>query len=137
MKRIALLALGIVAVLIVAACSGSASLTGKNWQLTAITEQVPAFQGVVPADEQANYTIEFSTDGTYTAKADCNNTSGSYTTTSSNGLAIVPGPTTLAFCPEGSFSDQYIAGLGKAASYAIANSELTITLTDGGTLVYK
>jgi heat shock protein HslJ len=137
MKRIALIALGIVAVLIVAACSGGSSLTGKTWQLTAITEQVPAFQGVVPADEAAKYTIEFATDGTFTAKADCNNLSGSYTTTSSNGLTIGPIATTLAACPEDSFAPQYVAGLDQAASYAIADDQLTITLTDGGTLVYK
>ena len=29
-----------------------------------------------------------------------------------------------------------MAALGKAASYAIANDQLTITLTDGGTLVF-
>jgi hypothetical protein len=31
----------------------------------------------------------------------------------------------------------YVAALGKAATYAVANSQLTITLTDGGTLVFK
>ncbi len=132
-----LLALAVVAVFLVAACSSGSSLTGKTWQLTAITEQVPAFQGVVPTDQQANYTIEFATDGTFSAKADCNLVSGGYTTTGSNGLTITPGPMTLAACPEGSLSNQYVAGLGNAASYAIANNELTITLTDSGTLVYK
>jgi len=122
----------------IAACSNSAGgLTGKTWQLTAITELVPAFQGVVPAADQANYTIEFKSDGSFSAKADCNTTSGTYTTTSSGGLTIVPGPTTLVACPEGSLSPQYIAALGNAASYAVANGQLTITLKDGGTLVYK
>ncbi len=133
-----LLGLAVVAVFLVAACSSSgSSLTGKTWQLTAITELTPAFQGVVPEADQANYTIEFATDDTFSAKADCNQVSGGYTTTSSNGLTITPGPMTLVACPEGSLSDQYVAGLGNAASYAIADSQLTITLTDGGTLVYK
>ena len=72
-RTFVVLAIGIAAV--VAACSGSsgssapsaasgAGLTGKTWHLTAITEKVPAFQGVVPAAEQANYTIEFKSDGT-------------------------------------------------------------------------
>jgi heat shock protein HslJ len=122
---------------IVAACSGGGSLTGKTWQLTAITEKVPAFQGVVPAADQPNYTIEFKSDGTFTAKADCNQLAGTYTTSGSDGLTIVPGPMTLAACPEGSLSDVYVAALGKAATYAVANSQLTITLTDGGTLVFK
>jgi heat shock protein HslJ len=137
MRKLTMIALAVGIAAILAACSGGSSLTGKTWQLTAITEKVPAFQGVVPAADQANYTIEFKSDGTFNAKADCNQTSGTYTTTGSGGLTIVPGPTTLVACPEGSLSSQYIAALGNSASYAIASSQLTITLTDGGTLVYK
>jgi heat shock protein HslJ len=140
MRRIILTALLLALAAVSAACSGSGSgsgLTGKVWQLTAITEKVPAFQGVVPEADQANYTIEFKTDGTFSAKVDCNQASGQYTTTSTGGMTITPGPMTLAACPEGSMGDQYIAGLSNAASYAIANSQLTITLKDEGTLVFK
>ena len=91
----------------------------------------------MPAADQANYTIEFKSDGIYSAKADCNMVSGTYTTTSSGGLTIVLGPSTLVACPEGSLAPQYVAGLGNAASYAIADGQLTITLKDGGTLVFK
>jgi heat shock protein HslJ len=136
MRKRVLFVLVLGAAVLVAACSGN-SLTGKTWQLTAITEKVPAFQGVVPAADQANYTIQFEPDGNFTAKADCNQLSGSYTTTGSGGLTIALGPMTLAACPEGSMSDQYVAALGKAASYAIANGQLTITTSDGGTLVFK
>jgi len=136
-RKRALFALVIGVAAIAAACSGGSSLTGNTWKLTAITEKVPAFQGVVPAADQPNYTIEFKSDGTFNAKADCNQLSGSYTTTSSGGLTIVLGPSTLAACPEGSLSSQYVAALGQAASYAIASGQLTITLADGGTLVYK
>jgi heat shock protein HslJ len=136
MRKPIVMVLAISAMLVVA-CSSGTSLTGKTWQLTAITEVTPAFQGVVPADQQANYTIEFKSDGTFDAKADCNNVSGTYTTTSSGGLTVAVGPSTLAACPEGSMSSQYVQGLGNAASYAIADNQLTITLTDSGTLVYK
>ena len=137
MKKVTLIALGVAAILLVAACSGGSSLTGKTWQLTAITEQVPAFQGVVPAEDQANYTIEFMSDGTFSAKVDCNQVAGTYTTTSEGGLTILPGPSTMAACPEDSLAPQYLAGLSNAASYAIADGALTITLADGGTLVFK
>jgi heat shock protein HslJ len=120
-----------------ASAGGGGNLTGKTWMLTAITEKVPAFQGVVPAADQANYTIEFKSDRTFAAKADCNQVQGSYTTTPTGGLTIVPGPSTLVACPEGSLAPQYVAGLGNAASYAIAADELTITLKDEGTLVFK
>ena len=136
-RAILVFALSTMVVLVACSSGSSGGLTGKVWHLTAITEKVPAFQGVVPDAQQANYTIEFKSSGTFDAKADCNNLSGSYTTTSSGGLTIVPGPMTLAICPPGSMSDQYVTSLGKAASYAIANDQLTITLTDGGTLAYK
>jgi heat shock protein HslJ len=155
MRRLRFFTLALAATAIVAACSTSGSsagasgaasgssgggggdLTGKTWQLTAITEKVPAFQGVVPEADQANYTIEFKSDGTFTAKADCNQLSGTYTTTSTGGLTIVLGPSTLAACPETSLAPQYVTGLGNAASYAVANGQLTITLKDEGTLVFK
>jgi heat shock protein HslJ len=119
-----------------AAAGGGTDLTGKTWKLTGITEKVPAFQGVVPAADQANYTIEFAADGTFQAKADCNQVSGTYTTTPTGGLTIVPGPSTLVACPEGSLGSQYATGLGNAASYSITESDLTITLKDEGTLVF-
>jgi len=137
MRRIGLSAFLLAIAALTVACSGSGSgLTGKVWQLTAITEKVPAFQGVVPAAEQSRYTVSFATDGTFSATADCNQVAGSYKTSGSNGLAITPGPSTLAFCGEGSFGDLFVHSLSKAASYAIANDQLTITLSDEGTMTF-
>ena len=154
MRKLMFFALALAATVIVAGCSTSGSspsasagssaaaggggdLTGKTWMLTAITEKVPAFQGVVPDADQANYTIEFKSDGTFAAKADCNQVSGTYTTTSAGGLTIVLGPSTMAACAPTSLAPQYVTGLGNAASYAVANGQLTITLKDEGTLVFK
>jgi heat shock protein HslJ len=119
-----------------AAAASATDLTGVTWQLSAITEKTPAFQGVVPAADQANYTILFNPDGTFSAKADCNQVAGSYTVGASNALTIMPGPSTLVACPEGSMGDLYTFALGNAASYAVAGDQLTITLQDGGTLVF-
>ena len=142
MRRLPFFLLALSAAIILGACTASGSgLTGKTWQLTAITESVPAFQGVVPEADQANYTIEFLADGTFSAKADCNQLSGTFTTAdpaaASGDLEIVPGPMTMAACPEGSLSDMYVIALGKAQSYAIADGALTITLEDQGTLAFE
>ena len=136
-RTLTVVAVAAIVAVIAVACSSSSGLTGKAWQLTAITTKVPAFQGVIPAAQQASYTIEFRSDGTFSAKADCNQVAGTYTTTSTGGMAIVPGPSTLAACPEGSMGGEYVAALSKAASYVTASSQLTITLSDQGTLAYK
>jgi len=142
MRNRTLIVLAIAATVALAACSGSSSsLTGKTWQLTALTHRVAGGFGVVPEADQANYTIEFKSDGNYQAKADCNQTSGTYTTTSDGGLTIEPGPTTLVACPggslSGSLSEQYIQSLTTASSYGVVDGQLTIGVKDGWALVFK
>jgi hypothetical protein len=121
--------------------SPPAELLGKTWKLTAITELTPAFQGVVPTAEQANYTIEFQADGTFDAKADCNQVAGTYEVhrggsepgppgPGGGSISILPGPSPLAACSPGSLADLFVIGLGNASSYAIAANQLTLRLGD-------
>jgi heat shock protein HslJ len=140
MRRIVTASVGLVAILVlVAACntgSGTSSLTGKTWQLTAVTEKVPAFQGVIPAADQPRYTIAFGTDGTYTGLADCNSITGKYTTSGSNGITIQEGASTMMACPDDSFGPLYAHALTTVTTWAVANNELTLTRADGGTLTF-
>ena len=107
---------------------GGGGLTGKAWQWSASTTTAPASQSVVP--NPSSYTIEFKSDGTFAAKADCNQVSGNYTTSGSN-LTIVPGPSTLVACQDDSMADLYLAGLAATQSYAITSDQLVLTTTDG------
>jgi hypothetical protein len=97
----------------------------------------------IPAAQRPNLTITFGTDGTFTAKADCNQVTGGYTTpapgASSGDLTIVPGPATGAVCASSPLPEIYVLGLSRAKSYAIdpTTKLLTITMTDGGTLVFE
>lgn len=101
----------------VAACSASAErLTGRTFQLSSVTETVPAFQGVIPPQDQSRYTITFNEDGTAAIKADCNNVTATYTTEETK-ITIVPGASTLAACPDDSFGDKYLVWLSGATSY--------------------
>ena len=82
MRKLTLILAVAAATVLLAACGSSTSeLTSKLWQLTSITEKVPAYQGVVPEAEQSRYTITFSEDGTFAATADCNLVSGTYEAT--------------------------------------------------------
>ena len=90
---------------------------------------------------QANYTIQFGADGTFTARADCNTVSGTYSPSdpagASGSLSLVPGPATIVACEEGSYGDLYLTGLASTASFAITGNKLTLTLADSGTLQYR
>ena len=123
----------IAAMLLVAGCDliggGSGGLTGKTWQWTASTTTAPASQSVVPDPE--NYTLEFMDDGTFAAKADCNQVAGTYSNPGGGALTITPGPSTLVACPEGSAGDIYVAGLAATTAYAITDGQLVLTTTDG------
>lgn len=120
---------------VLAACQSSSgsALTGKTWLWTGSTTAVPASQSVVPDPE--NYTITFNSDGTFAAKVDCNQVAGDFTTSGSD-LTITPGPSTLAACPEGSLDGLYLEGLGMASSFSISGENLTITLSDEGTMQF-
>jgi len=134
MKRI--VAFLLISVMAVSACSSSSGsgLTGKAWQWQSGTDPGTPMPGVVP--DPQNYTATFNTDGSINVKADCNNANGTYKQSGSS-LTIAFGVTTLAACPSGSLSTAFLAGLEKAASYAIANDTLTITLSDTGTMSFK
>ena len=120
----------------VAACSASAEkLAGPTWQLTSVTEKVPAFQGVVPPEDQSRYTITFNEDGTAAIKADCNNVVATYTTEETS-ISIVPGPSTLVACPDDSLGDKFVAGLSSATTYNIRPGGLTLYILNEGQLEF-
>lgn len=106
------------------------SLVGTDWQWSAFTNPVEQFT----VEDPQNYRLAFNDDGTLNIKADCNNASGSYTVDGSS-LNIEIGPMTLAACPPGSLSDQFIKYLGFSAIYFFKDGNLFIDLfADGGTL---
>jgi heat shock protein HslJ len=134
MTRLLIATLALGAMLVGCASSGT-SLTGNTWEWTASTTKTPASQSVVPNPQ--NYTIEFKTNQTFAAKADCNQVSGTWTSTSGNGLNITLGPSTLAACGPDSLSDAYLAGLAKASSYVLEESKLILKLSDEGTMTFQ
>jgi len=125
----------VVATIVLAACSSGNSLTGKSWQWISWTTVTPQSQSEVP--DPTSYTIEFRSDGTLQAKADCNTVSGTYTSSASGGLKIYPAPSTLAACGADSMSEIFVEKLGLAISYTFFRSEMTINLQDLGTMQFK
>ena len=117
--------------------SPGADLVGTSWQLASFTTRDPVAGADVPPDQRAKYTVSFAAGGTFSATADCNVLTGTWTATAAGGLSIAPGPSNIVPCEDGSYGDLYVLALTNSSSYAIANAGLTITLEEGGTLVYE
>jgi heat shock protein HslJ len=135
MRRWVVVAGVVVAILVVAACASGSSLTGTTWQWISWTTVTPQSQSDVP--DPSSYTIEFRSDGTFQAKADCNTVAGTYTSSTSGGLKISLDPSTLAACGADSMSEVFVEKLGLAISYTFFRSEMTINLQDLGTMQFK
>ncbi len=117
-------------------------LTGTTWQWTGATTGSAEVPVVVP--DPPKYTIEFLSDWTFRATADCNTVSGTYRTIlagrtglPSTGLRLRPAPYSLASCGPDSLSDAFLQGLWSAARYVIADSKLTILRSTQGTMTFE
>ena len=131
------LVVALLATVALAACSSGSdsgdSLTGTTWQWVSAEESVPASISNVPDPE--NYTITFNEDGSYNGMADCNSIAGQYTTGSGGTIKILPGPSTLMACPEGSSDFVFTGGLAAARSYRLDGGQLVLA-NDNGSMTF-
>jgi hypothetical protein len=122
-------------------------LTGTTWEWTGATTGATtgaADDPLVVADP-SRYTIEFMSDFTFRAVADCTTVSGTYRTVPagrtglpSTGLELRPDPYSLAPCSPDSLSGAFLQGLWSAARYAIADAKLEMILRSGqGTMSFE
>ncbi len=108
-------------------------LLANPWQWTSFINPVEKYTVETPE----KYQVTFHQDGTLDIKADCNLAGGTYTT-SDKSISITIGPMTLAACPPGSLSEEFIKHLGYAAIYFFQDDNLLIDLfADGGTLTFS
>lgn len=109
----------------------AAKLTSQSWQWSIVLDSAGQ---EVEIEEPANYTTAFADDGVVAIRADCNQAGGTYTLADET-LTISLGPTTLAVCPAGSRSDEFLAYLEAAAGFQFSGEQLAILLNpDSGAL---
>ena len=137
--RIAFLTILVASAALFGGCASEegGDITGTAWQLISIETQNPQLSAIVPGGPSDNYTITFNDDGTFDAKADCNQVGGTYTIQGEGILTIELGPATMAECGEASLSNEYVQALGQAGSFTIAENQMNITLLDDGVLTYQ
>jgi heat shock protein HslJ len=108
-------------------------LTGIAWQWVHFMDPLEEYE----VSEPENYTLEFFVDGTLHIQADCNRASGSYIVKDAS-ITIEIGPMTLAACPPGSRSEEFLQNLGFAAIYFFQEGDLFMDLmADGGTMKFQ
>ncbi len=105
------------------------------WQWVSLVEAIPAAQSVVPDPE--NYNLVFRVDGTYSAKADCNQLMGNYELLGGQ-LRLEPGISTLAECGPNSSYDFYSSLLAQVAGVGVRDDVLVLVLADeAGTMNFE
>ncbi len=97
------------------------------WQWVSLVEAMPASQSMVANSE--NYNLVFRSDGTYSAKADCNQLMGSYELLGSQ-LRLEPGISTLAECGPDSSYDLYSSLLEQVTEAGTRDGVLVLILAD-------
>jgi heat shock protein HslJ len=100
------------------------SLTGVVWKW----EEFQSSDGsmVKPENPEA-YTLEFLPDGSLGIQADCNRVVGTYTVDGSR-LTLQATAMTMAACPPGSLSTQYLEYLNGVVSYVFEDGNLFLAL---------
>ncbi len=97
------------------------------WQWVSLIETMPASQSMIADSE--NYNIVFRTDGTYSAKADCNQLMGSYELLGAQ-LKLEPGISTLAECGPDSSYDMYRSLLERVDGVGTRDGVLVLVLAE-------
>jgi heat shock protein HslJ len=106
------------------------ALMGK-WQLV-------KFEGVdsttLRSSDRAKYTLEFAADGRLSARVDCNNGRGTWTSPGSNQIAFGRMAMTRERCSPDSLHDRFMRQAGRIRSYEIRDGHLFLGLMADGVI---
>jgi heat shock protein HslJ len=100
-----------------------------NWQWSALTGDETGNLSTIPDSQR--YTIQFSKDGTYGIRADCNGGGGEYSFEGDH-LIIEPGFTTLVYCGPESLDTQYLSLLHDVTGFSMEDEKLVLSFEEEG-----
>jgi para-nitrobenzyl esterase len=105
-------------------------LGGTSWQLVKFQS---SDDKMLTPDDPAKYTIAFETDGSVSARIDCNRGRGSWKSSAPNQLQLGQLALTRAMCPPGSLHDRIVKDWEFVRSYIVKDGHLFLALmADGG-----
>ena len=111
-----------------------AALAGTNWVATSINNGKGAVSSVVA---NTKVTALFGSDGKLSGNDGCNSYNGPYKTSGTNGISIGPLAATKMACDQATMDQesQYLAALGKAATYTLGATTLELRDSSGALMV--
>lgn len=109
------------------------ALYARAWRWT---ETTTADGGHVRPDEPSRYALDFGPEGSVAITADCNRAQGDVVT-DGRGISVSIGPVTLAECPPGSRSTEFLAQVGQAEGYDLEGDRLLLRLRDGSAMAFR
>jgi uncharacterized lipoprotein YbaY len=113
----------------------SSDIVGIVWNWQGFQDTAEKNDIVVPNPD--NYRLELLPDGTFSAKADCNLVSGTYTLEGAS-LTLQLGPTTMAECGPDSLYNEYLALLTQVVTYVREGEALYLNLmADAGNMKFS
>jgi para-nitrobenzyl esterase len=108
----------------------AAGLGGTSWQLVKFQS---SDEKILMPDAPATYTIAFGTDGSVSARIDCNRGRGTWNYSEPNQLQFGPLALTRAMSPPGSIHDRIVKDREFVRSYTLKDGHLFLALmADGG-----
>lgn len=118
-----------------------AGLGGTSWQLVEIQSMDDA-QGTNRPADPARYTLAFNTDGSLSARLDCNRGSGTWSNEIANAtggsLTFGPMAVTKALCPEPSLGETLERQLPYVRSFVMRDGRMYMSLmADGGIIAWE
>jgi heat shock protein HslJ len=108
----------------------SATIRQATWKWSAVADSGESSELVVSHPE--NYTLAFDLAGKVNIRADCNMVLGSYIIETQDLAISTFGPSTMAFCGEGSLDREFLGLLDLVERFNINNGRLVLHLQDDG-----
>lgn len=111
------------------------SLNDTSWQLV----QIQGGDGnTLTPDDRTKYTIDFKSDGSLTARLDCNRGRGTWKSPEPGLVGFGPLALTRAMCAPGSLHDRVVKDWSLFRTYVVKDGHLFLSLmADGGVYEFE
>ncbi len=107
-------------------------LVGTSWRLSELDQG----SGMARVDADADFTLTFTSDGSYSGQADCNRYAGTFRTDGDDRMTLSQGLSTLAACPSGTASNAFFRSFNGVTQF-IVDGERMILSGASGTLLFR